>query len=110
MGFGYWTGTFCGTTEFIASEVLTETTYMRSVDCHPSQVTIKKKVLNSIIIDEVQYPRFLSLEAIKITRRLLYENPEKKLGSSERDAGDVKTKAFFGQVAWDDLLQKKVRI
>ena len=71
--------------------------------------------------DEVRYPRFLSLEAIAIMRRvslmkyslgseiqkkpdisstiicfqLLRKNPERRLGASERDAEDVKKQAFF---------------
>jgi len=61
-----------------------------------------------LVNDEVRYPRFLSLEAIAIMRRLLRKNPERRLGASERDAEDVKKQAFFRNVNWEDLLMRRV--
>lgn len=40
---------------------------------------------------------------------MLRKNPERRLGSSERDAEDVKKQAFFRNIAWDDLLMRKVK-
>ncbi|KAG7279708.1 hypothetical protein CRUP_011640 [Coryphaenoides rupestris] len=116
------TSTFCGTPEFLAPEVLTDTSYTRAVDWWGLGVLIyemlvgespfpgddEEEVFDSIVNDEVRYPRFLSTDAIAVMRRLLRRNPERRLGSGEKDAEDVKKQPFFKTMDWEALLRRSI--
>ncbi|VDK74896.1 unnamed protein product, partial [Onchocerca ochengi] len=119
------TSTFCGTPEFLAPEVLTENSYTRAIDWWGLGVLIfemlvgeppfsgedEEEIFDSIVNDDVRYPRFLSIESISIMRRLMRKNPEKRLGSGQKDASEVKQQRFFKHVDWDwdKLLNKEIK-
>uniref|UniRef100_A0A0N5AND3 protein kinase C n=1 Tax=Syphacia muris TaxID=451379 RepID=A0A0N5AND3_9BILA len=119
------TSTFCGTPEFLAPEVLTENSYTRAIDWWGLGVLIfemlvgeppfsgddEEEIFDSIVNDDVRYPRFLSIESISIMRRLMRKNPEKRLGAGEGDAAEVKQQRFFKHInwEWDKLLRREIK-
>lgn len=50
------------------------------------------------------YPKFISEDSIDFLSKLLVADPDKRLGSSHRDANEIKEHHLFGDMNWKDLL------
>ncbi|PKS06496.1 hypothetical protein jhhlp_007244 [Lomentospora prolificans] len=116
------TNTFCGTTEYLAPEVLLdESGYTKMVDFWSLGVLVfemccgwspfyaddTQQMYKNIAFGKVKFPqRALSQDGKNFVKGLLNRNPRHRLGAID-DAEELKRHPFFSDIDWD-LLAKKL--
>lgn len=68
----------------------------------------RDEMYHNIVHKDLIFPRYLSVEAVRLLKGLLCKDPERRLGARE-GFGEVKRHEFCRGVDWDALLKRRVR-
>lgn len=116
------TNTFCGTSEYIAPEVLKGEGYGKAVDwwslgilfyemttgLPPFYSENTNLMYKKILHNTLTFPENFSLPAQSLVRGFLNRDPRLRLGGGPEDAEEVKRHEFFRDVDWSRLWKKSV--
>jgi serine/threonine protein kinase len=66
------------------------------------------EIFDAILSDEPLYPLHMPRDSVSILQKLLTREPERRLGSSDRDALDLMEHPYFRNVNFDDIYHKRI--
>uniref|UniRef100_A0A8D0HQ78 Ribosomal protein S6 kinase n=1 Tax=Sphenodon punctatus TaxID=8508 RepID=A0A8D0HQ78_SPHPU len=114
---------FCGTVEYMATEVVNRRGHTQSADWWsfgvlmfemltgtlPFQGKDRKETMTMILKAKLGMPQFLSPEAQSLLRMLFKRNPTNRLGAGPDGVEEIKRHSFFSTIDWNKLYRREIQ-
>ncbi|XP_038687797.1 serine/threonine-protein kinase AtPK2/AtPK19-like [Tripterygium wilfordii] len=114
---------FCGTTEYIAPEILLAKGHNKEADWWSVGILLyemltgqppythanRQKLQQRIIKEKVKLPPYLSSEAHSLLKGLLQKEPPRRLGSGPSGGDEIKSHKWFRSINWIKLEARELQ-
>ncbi|OQS06416.1 kinase [Thraustotheca clavata] len=114
--------TFCGSPMYLAPEMLSRSGHGFALDWYsvgallfelltglpPFYTNDKKQLFHNILRGNLTIPEYISPQARDLIQRLLWKDPNQRLGSGPRGDKEIMEHPFFSSLDWGKLYRKEI--
>ncbi|CAF1055653.1 unnamed protein product [Didymodactylos carnosus] len=118
------TFTTCGTPDYLSPELFKGTGHNKSTDWwslgiltfemlsgatpfNPNQN--ESEIPGKVLSGKISWPRTIDESTKAFIKKLLHQNPDKRLGAGRNGSKEVKEQPWFSSIKWDDVYHRKLK-
>ncbi|CAF1257574.1 unnamed protein product [Adineta steineri] len=118
------TFTTCGTPDYLSPELFKGTGHNKSTDWWSLGILLfemlsgttpfnpnqnESEIPTRVLAGRISWPRIIEEPTKAFIKKLLIQNPEKRLGSGKHGSREVKDQPVFSIIKWDDVYARKLK-